>query len=361
MIQNTNLHQQYLDCKTEIDAAIAHTIATSSFITGPDVNAIERDFANYVGAEDCAGTGSCTTALLCAMRTMNLQPGDEVITTPLTFVATSEAIAIAGAVPVFVDIDPDTYLIDLDLVEQAITPRTRGILFVDLYGQCPDIDRIRKICDEHNLFMVEDAAQSLGNYYHGRPVGSFSDITCISFNPVKNLGAMGDAGCAVGNHELMEKIRMYRDHGRVARYDIIELGYNARIDNMQSAIVMAKLPKLQSWIERKQNICNYYTEQLSSVIKTPVLEPGNTHSWYVYVVQTNNRLSLQTYLHDNGIMTNIHYARPVHTQPAYKQWYRPCPVAEQACEEILSIPCWIGMTDAQVDYVADSILKWSRK
>ena len=361
MIPNVNLHEQYLDCKLEIDQAIAKTIATSSFITGPDVNSFEREFAAYTKSEDCAGTGSGTTALLCAMRAMNLKPGDEVITTPHTFVATTEAIIQGGGTPVFVDIDPDTYLINLDLVEQAITPRTKGILFVDIYGQCPDIDRLRSICTNHNLFMVEDAAQSLGNFYNGRPVGSLSDITCISFNPVKNLGAMGDAGCATGSQTLMEKIRMYRDHGRIARYDIVEIGYNARIDNMQSGIVMAKLPKLQSWIKRKQQICNYYTDRLSGAIKTPVTAPGNTHSWYVYVLQTANRDDLQTYLHQNDISTNIHYARPVHTQPAYQPWYSSCPVTEKICQEILSIPCWYGMTDAQVDFVADAILKWTKK
>lgn len=361
MISNTNLHQQYLDCKTEIDAAIARTIATSSFITGPDVNAFERDFARHFGAEDSAGTGSGTTALLCAMRAVDLRPGDEVITTPHTFVATTEAIVMAGGTPVFVDIDPDTYLIDINKIEEAITPRTRGILFVDIYGQCPDVNRIRAICDKHNMWMVEDAAQSLGNYYQGRPVGSLSDITCTSFNPVKNLGAMGDAGAALGSHELMERIRMFRDHGRIARYDIVEVGYNARIDNMQSAIVMAKLPKLADWIERKSRICNYYNERLEGVMKTPKLEPGNSHSWYVYVLQTKNRTDFQAYLHNSDISTNIHYARPTHTQPAYKEWYRPCPVVEAACEEIVSIPCWYSMTDAEVDYVADTILKWSRK
>jgi dTDP-4-amino-4,6-dideoxygalactose transaminase len=361
MISNTNLHQQYVDCKIEIDQAIAKTIATSSFITGPDVNIFEHDFARHFGAEDCAGTGSGTAALLCSMKAMNLKPGDEVITTPHTFVSTTEAIVLAGGTPVFVDIDPDTYLIDINKIESAITTHTRGILFVDIYGQCPDINRIRAICTEYDLFMVEDAAQSLGNYYQKKPVGSLSDITCVSFNPVKNLGAMGDAGAAMGSRKLMEQIRIYRDHGRVARYDIVKVGYNARIDNMQSAIVMAKLPKLDEWIERKSRICNYYNDRLNAVIKTPVLEPGNSHSWYVYVLQTKNRSNFQAYLHNNNISTNIHYAKPTHTQPAFKEWYQSCPVVEQACEEIVSIPCWYSMTDAQVDHVTDTILEWSRR
>ena len=351
----TNLHQQYLDCKSEIDLAIAKTIETSSFITGPDVTEFETAMSQYVGSEDCASTGSGTTALLCAIRAAGIKAGDEVITTPHTFVATTEAIVSVGAVPVFVDIDPDTYLIDLKLIERAVTKNTRAILFVDLYGQCPNIDKIRQLCDHYNLIMIEDAAQSLGNFWNDRPVGSLSDITCMSFNPVKNLGAMGDAGCVTGSRALMDRVRMYRDHGRIGRYDIVEIGYNARIDNMQSNIVMAKLPRLQEWIKRKQAICNFYNDSLGSIVKTPVLEPGNSHSYYVYVIQTKLRSKLQTYLNSVGIQTNIHYAKPAHTQPAFKSWYLPCPVTETACEEILSLPCWYSMTDQQVEQVVDGV------
>jgi dTDP-4-amino-4,6-dideoxygalactose transaminase len=351
----TNLHQQYLDCKVEIDQAIAKTIATSSFITGPDATEFEITMSRFVGSEDCASTGSGTTALLCAMRAADIGPGDEVITTPHTFVATTEAIVSVGATPVFVDIDPDTYLIDLELVERALTKNTRAILFVDLYGQCPNIDRIRQLCNHYNLVMIEDAAQSLGNFWMDRPVGSLSDITCMSFNPVKNLGAMGDAGCVTGSRALMDRVRMYRDHGRTGRYDIVEIGYNARIDNMQSNIVMAKMPRLQEWINRKRDICNFYTDSLGSIVKTPVLEPGNSHSYYVYVIQTNQRAKLQSYLNSAGIQTNIHYARPAHIQPAFKPWYRPCPITETVCEEILSLPCWYSMTDKQVEQVVDGV------
>ena len=351
----TNLKQQYLDCRPDIDRAIYECIDANSFITGPDVTAFESIFSKYVHSKDTATTGSGTTALLCALKASGLGIGDEVITTPHTFVATAESIVSVGATPVFVDIDPDTYLIDLDLVEQAITEKTKAILFVDLYGQCPNIDRIRALCNQHNLIMIEDAAQSVGNFYYDRPVGSLSDLTCISFNPVKNLGAMGDAGCVTGNKHLMDEVRKYRDHGRTGRYDIVEIGYNARIDNIQSNIVLAKLPKLQQWIEGKRRICNYYTKQLKDIVKTPVLEPGNSHSYYVYVIQTPHRDKLKAYLESKGIGTNIHYATPVHTQPAFKSWYQPCPVTEQACKEILSLPCWYSMNDKQIEYVVDSV------
>lgn len=353
-----NLHQQYLDCKSEIDQAIQETIDSSSFITGPDVSKFEKTFAQYVGAEDCASTGSGTTALICALRALGIGPGDEVITTPHTFVATTEAIVMVGATPVFADIDPDTHLIDLYLTEQAITPYTRAILFVDIYGQCPDMEHLSALRDKYDLYIIEDAAHSLGNTFLGRPVGSFADITCFSFNPVKNLGAMGDAGCAVGQKILMDAIRMYRDHGRTGRYDIVEVGYNARIDNMQSNIVLAKLPKLQQWLERKRTICAYYDMRLQNCVKTVKRQPGNSHSYYVYVIQTDQRDKLRAYLDTRGISTNIHYATATHQQPAYMPWYRPCPVAERTVQEILSLPCWYSMTDQEIDYVADSVTEF---
>lgn len=356
----TNLHQQYLDCKTEIDAAIAGVIASSSYITGPDVTKFETAFASYVGAEDCASTGSGTTALICALRSLGVGAGDEVLTTPHTFVATTEAIVVAGATPVFVDIDPYTHLIDLDLLEQQITNSTKAVLFVDIYGQCPDINRLRDIANRYNLFLIEDAAHSIGNQFNEQPVGSFADITCFSFNPVKNLGAMGDAGCCTGSKELMNRVRMYRDHGRTGRYDIVEIGYNARIDNFQSNIVLAKLPFLQSWLGRKRAIANYYTSTLQNTVSVPPIEPGNSHSYYVYVIQTANRDSLRSHLADCGIQTNVHYATTTHLQPAYKKYTKPCPNAEQTVQQILSLPCWYSMTDTEVEYVADSVRSWAQ-
>jgi dTDP-4-amino-4,6-dideoxygalactose transaminase len=351
----TNLQQQYQDCKQEIDAAIQDCLDRDSFITGPDVTQFEHVFAQYVGAEDVASTGSGTTALLCALRAAGVGPGDEVLTTPHTFVATPESIVMTGATPIFVDIDPDTYLINLDLLEKRINHKTKAVLFVDIYGQCPDMDRLRKICDDNDLIMIEDAAQSVGNFYNDKPVGSMSDLTCMSFNPVKNLGAIGDSGCVAGSKQLMDRVRMFRDHGRTGRYDIVELGYNARIDNIQSNVVLAKLPKLQEWIDKKRNICDYYTESLKSVVKTPAYQPGNSHSWYVYVIATAKRDELKQFLEEKGIGTNIHYARPCHTQPAFRDWYRPCPITETKGKQILSLPCWYSMSEDQVEYVVDSV------
>lgn len=351
----TNLHQQYLDCKTEIDQAIEKTIASSSYITGPDVTVFEAAIANYVGAEDCASTGSGTMALICALRAAGIGPGHEVLTTPHTFVATTEAIVMVGARPVFVDIDPATHLMDLHLMLARITSRTRAVLWVDMYGQCPDLDRMKEICVLNDLVMIEDAAHSLGTQWRGQQIGSIADLTCFSFNPVKNLGAMGDAGCVTGSRELMDRVRMYRDHGRTGRYDIVELGYNARIDNMQSNIVLAKLPKLVHWVNRKRAICSWYDERLSGIVKTIHQDPRVGQGHYVYVIQTPQRDALKQFLAERGIQTNVHYATTTHQQPAYQAWYSPCPVAEITVKEILSLPCWYSMTQDQLDHVARSV------
>ena len=351
----TKLHQQYLDCKTEIDAAIAGVIANSSFITGPDVTHFESTLAQYVGAEDCASTGSGTMALLCSLRAAGVGAGDEVLTTPHTFVATTEAIVMTGADPVFVDIDAETHLIDLDILETKITPRSRAVLFVDIYGQCPDMNRLRDICTRHNLLMIEDAAHSLGTQWQGQQVGSIADLTCFSFNPVKNLGAMGDAGCVTGSRHMMDRVRMYRDHGRTGRYDIVELGYNARIDNMQSNIVLAKLPKLTHWINRKRAISSYYNQQLKGVVDTVKLDSRVGQGHYVHVIQTPRRNELKQFLQQRGIQTNIHYATTTHQQPAYQQWYTPCPVAERTVNEILSLPCYYNLTQEECEYIVHSV------
>lgn len=351
----TNLYQQYLDCRDEIDQAIQNTISSSSFITGPDVTRFESIMSEYVGSEDCAGTGSGTTALLCALRASGVGSGHEVITTPHTFVATTEAIVSVGATPMFADIDPDTHLIDLDHVESLINQRTQAVLFVDIYGQCPDLDRMRGLCDRHGLVMIEDAAHSLGTQWKGQQIGGLADYTCFSFNPVKNLGAMGDAGCVTGSSTLINPVRKFRDHGRIGKYDIVDVGYNARIDNMQSNIVLAKLPRLTGWIRRKREICQHYNQEFKGLVKTLRQDPQVEQAHYVYVIQTDQRDALKTYLESKGIDTNIHYAVPTHIQPAFKKWYTPCPVAEQTVKEILSLPCWYSMSDAEIEYVTNCV------
>jgi dTDP-4-amino-4,6-dideoxygalactose transaminase len=351
----TNLYQQYIDCRQEIDQAISTTIASSSFITGLDVTNFEAVIADYVAAEDCASTGSCTTALVCSLKAAGIGPGDQVLTTPHTFVATTEAIVTVGAEPVFVDIDPSTHLIDLKLLEPAITGKTRAVLFVDIYGQCPDLDYLRKICDQYQLVMIEDAAHSLGGSWRENPIGSQADYTCFSFNPVKNLGAMGDAGCVTGTVTNMNRVRIFRDHGRTSRYEFSEAGYNARIDNMQANIVLAKLPNLQKWISRKQKIVEYYNQELQNIVKTISAQEDAAHGHYVYVIQSPRREDLKIFLETRGIGCNIHYATTTHTQPAFTQWYAPCPVAERTVQEILSLPCRYDLSDLEVEYIVKNV------
>ena len=356
MIPFTDLKSQYTEAKEDIDAAIQYCIEGNHFITGPVTDHFENVIAEYTGAEACASTGSGSTALLCALLACDIGKGDEVITTPHTFVSTSEAILQAGATPIFVDIDTD-YLININKIEEFITHKTKAILFVDTYGQTPDIDKLK----EYDLLLIEDAAQSFGAKYKGQRVGNLVDLTCFSFNPVKNLGAMGDAGAITGNKELIDKARMYRDHGRKDKWLYHTMGYNARIDNIQAKIIEAKLPYLDKWLESKREICTKYNEQLySDRFLLPCEAYDNTHSWYVYVVQLmegphlgleKTRDHFMEYMFDKGIQCNIHYRVPMTKQPAYKKYQADCDYANFVCDYIISLPCYHSLTNEQQDYI----------
>jgi UDP-2-acetamido-2-deoxy-ribo-hexuluronate aminotransferase len=356
----TDLPAQNAEARTAIDAAIKDYIDRASFITGPDVEHFERIIADYCGAEDCAATGSGTMALQVALLSCGIGPGMEVISTSHTFVSTPEAIINVGATPVMVDID-EYYNMDIELVEAAITDKTRAILYVSIYGQTPDVDRFRALADKYNLWLIEDGAHSFGTEYRGRRVGSLADLTCISFNPVKNLGAMGDAGCITGSVELIEKAKMYRNHGRNSKFVFEEIGYNARIDNIQCAVVEAKLPYFDGWLESKSKVCERYNRELEGVVQTPKSAPYITrHGWYVYVIEVNDRKSLRDFLHKRGIGTNIHYPIPNHQQPSFLPYFgdKPLPKLELAATRILSIPCYHTLTDEQQTYIIDAIKEW---
>ena len=349
----TDLPGQYEEAKKPIDRAIKNVLQTSSFITGPLVEKFEKEMTDYTGAEACASIGSGTNALICALRSV-IEPGDEVITTAHTFVSTTEAICVAGGVPVFVDIG-DYYCISIKDIKDRITDKTKAILFVDLYGQTPDIEQLRSTAKEHNLYLIEDAAQSFGSRYKSHMVGSLADLTCFSFNPVKNLGAIGDAGMVTGSKELIEKVKMYRDHGRTSRYEYQEVGYNMRIDNLQAMVVLAKLPYLKEWTRLKRDICNRYSEQLHKVVEVPLENPDSLHTYYVYVIKAAKRDQLQKFLKEKGIQTNIHYKTPTHTQPAYKKYHRHLPMTEAACDSILSLPCYHTLEIEDQDYIIKCI------
>ena len=349
-----DLYPQYEEIKTEIDLAIKDIITRSDFITGPTVEKFEKSICEYTGAEDCASIGSGTNALVCALKALGIGPGDRVMTVGHTFVSTTEAIVNVGAEPYFVDID-EFYHMDLREME-AFDNSLKAILFVDLYGQTPDIDKINEFANTFNLKVIEDAAQSFGSEYKGKKVGSLVDLTCFSFNPVKNLGAMGDAGAVTGSKELVDKVRMYRDHGRKTKFEYDTVGYNARIDNLQAVIVQAKLKKIDEWLDKKRQICRRYTEQLDDTVICPQEAPWSKHTYYVYVIETpeGTRDKLQQFLKDKGIATNIHYKFPTHKTKAFNTGI-DLPNTEYACDNILSLPCYHTLPEHHQDYIIKAI------
>ena len=349
-----DLYPQYEELQTEIDLAIKDIITRSDFITGPTVDKFEEHICEYTGAEDCASIGSGTNALVCALKALGIGPGDRVMTVGHTFVSTTEAIVNVGAKPYFVDID-EFYHMDLREME-AFDNSLKAILFVDLYGQTPDIDKINEFAKTFDVKVIEDAAQSFGSEYKGKKVGSLVDLTCFSFNPVKNLGAMGDAGAVTGAKELVDKVRMYRDHGRKTKFEYDTVGYNARIDNLQAVIVQAKLKKIDAWLDRKRQICRRYTEQLHDIVICPQEAPWSKHTYYVYVIETpeGTRDKLQQFLKDKGIATNIHYKFPTHKTKAFDTGVE-LPNTEYACNNILSLPCYHTLPEHHQDYIIKAI------
>ncbi len=355
-----DLKAQYQSIKPEIDAAMQRVVDNTSFILGKEVSQFEKDYATFCKAEHCVGMDSGTAALHLALIICGVKPGDEVITTTHTFVATAEVISVIGAKPVLVDIDPRTYNIDPNLIEGAITPRTRAIIPVHLYGQPAEMDPILDIARKHNLRVIEDAAQAHGAEYRGRRAGTLGDVACFSFFPSKNLGAYGDAGALVTNNaELAERARMLRNHGRVAKYKHLIVGYGYRLDAMQAAVLGAKLPHLDAWNARRREIADYYTELFTNLdLVTPYCPPHITPIYHIYAVRGKQRDALQKHLQAHGIETGIHYPIPLHLQPVYKNLGHKrgdFPVAEQVADEELSLPMYPELTDAQVQQIVEAV------
>jgi dTDP-4-amino-4,6-dideoxygalactose transaminase len=299
------------------------------------------------------------------MLACGVGPGDEVITAAHTFIATAEAISQTGARPVFVDIDPKTYTIDPRLVEDAITDRTKAIIPVHLYGQPADLDSLADIAQSRDLWLIEDAAQAHGAEYKGRRCGTIGDIACFSFYPGKNLGAYGDAGAVTSNDEsLLAKVRKLRDHGRTTKYEHDEIGYGERIDALQAAILAAKLPHLESWTELRRSHARQYSELLAgSSVATPIESADVRHVYHLYVVRTPHRDDLLAHLKRRGVDAGIHYPIPLHKQPAYaKQGYSSLklPISERASAEVLSLPLYPELTDAQILYVAEAVKEFAK-
>jgi dTDP-4-amino-4,6-dideoxygalactose transaminase len=355
-----DLKAQYQALKPEMDAAMQRVVNNTSFILGKEVAEFEKNFAAFSHAQYCVGTDSGTAALHLALLICGVQPGDEVITTTHTFIATAEVISVIGAKPVLVDIDPRTYNIDPNLIERAITPRTRAIIPVHLYGQPAEMDPILGIAHKHHLAVIEDAAQAHGAEYRGRRAGSMADIACFSFYPGKNLGAYGDGGAITTNNaEFAERARMLRDHGRRDKYSHQIVGYGYRLDALQAAVLGVKLPHLDAWNARRRAIADCYNGLLSGTdYVTPYVPSHITPIYHIYCIRARNRDGLLKHLKERGIDAGIHYPIPLHLQPVYENLgYHPgdFPHAEKAASEILSLPIYPELTDAQAGQIVEAI------
>lgn len=357
-----DLRTQYLALKPEIINAIEGVLDGMHLFLGPELHKFERSFADYCECLYGVGTSSGTDALALALRACDIGPGDEVITVSNTFIATVEAIALVGATPVFVDVDPQTYLMQWRQLEQAYTIRTKALLPVHLYGHPAEMEPILDFARSRDLYVIEDASQAHGAIYQGKRVGSFGDIACFSLYYSKNLGAFGEAGiCTTSSAALSEKMRMIRDHGSRVRYLHELMGVNARLDEIQAALLQVKLPHLESWNAARQSHAAFYTEHLFDVVESvPVVCSQASHVYCYYVVQVPQRDQFRLALEKEGIGTNIHYPTPLHLQPActvYGYTRGMLPVTEAVAERIVSLPMYPELTPAQLQFVVDTVKK----
>ncbi len=355
-----NLKAQIQPLREELDAAIRRVVDQCSFCLGPDTLQFEKDFARFCGVEHAVGFNSGTSALHVAMLLLDLKPGDEVITTPYTFASTSWAISYAGARPVYVDIEEATFNLDPRKIESAITPRTRAVVPVHLYGQPADMDPILEICRNHSLAVVEDAAQAHGARYKGKGVGTMGDSSIFSFYPGKNLGAFGEGGALVTRRADWDKrARSLREHGSTVRYHHDEIGYNYRMEGIQGAVLGVKLRYLSGWIQARQRIARRYHELLASTpLQLPAQAAYAESAWNLYVVRHPRRDELKAFLEANQIGCALHYPLPLHLQKCYAfLGHKPgdFPVSEKAGRECLSLPIFPELTDSEVERVAETI------
>jgi len=361
MIPFLDLKAQYLSIKPEIDAAVMKILESSQFVLGEEVAGFERDFAAYCGARHAVAVNSGTSALHLALLAAGVGPGDEVITIPFTFVATVSAICYTGATPVFVDIDPSTFTMDPSKLEEAITPRTKAILPVHLYGQMADMDPLLEIARRHDVAVIEDACQAHGAEYRGRRAGSVGVSGCFSFYPGKNLGAYGEGGIVVtSNDEHAKMIRMLRDWGQEQRYHHKLKGFNYRMEGMQGAILRVKLRYLEQWTEARRTHARHYSKLLAGWVgaEVPVEAPDRRHVYHIYAVRSADRDGLQRLLQAEGVHTGLHYPIPVHLQEAHADLGHTVgdfPESEAAARQVLSLPMFPEMTAVEVEQVAAAV------
>ena len=353
-----DLKAQFAPLEEEILGTIREILHSMHLFMGPHLTAFEQAFAAYCDASYCQGLGTGTDALVMALRACGVGAGDEVITVAHSFIATVEAIALVGARPIFVDVDPQTYTMDPAGVEARITPRTRALLPVHLYGQPADMDPLLAIAQQHGLHVIEDACQAHGATYHGRRAGSLGAAAAFSFYFSKNLGAYGEGGAVTTSDPAIDKaIRLLRNHGQAVRYYHDLIGTNARIDEIQAAVLGIKLRYLDEWNTRRRAHAAAYGRLLAGTpLGLPVAAPGREHVYHLYVVRAPERDRLQTWLQERGIGTGIHYPVPIHQQAACAEYDRPSlPVTEALAGEILSLPMYAELTEEQLAYIAGAV------
>lgn len=360
-----DLRAQYETIADELKASVLRTLDSQVFVLGPEVEAFEEEFAAFCGVSQAVAVNSGTAALHLALLALGVGPGDEVITVANTFIATAEAISATGARPVFIDIDPHTYLLDPALLEAAITPRTRAIIPVHLYGQVADMDAIRAVVGRRDIPVIEDACQAHGATYRGRRAGSLGTIGCFSFYPSKNLGAIGEGGMAVTDSPgLAAAMRTLRDHGQSRRYYHDVVGYNYRMSALQGVSLRVKLPYLDGWNARRRTRAQRYSSLLAELpVVTPVEAPTGAGVYHLYVVRVSDRDALREHLTARDIGAGIHYPAPIHLQRAYADLgYRPgsLPITEAVAGQIVSLPMYSELTDEQIDAVVEAIASYPR-
>ena len=356
-----DLRAQYRPLSSDLLRALEEVCESTGFAQGPATSEFEDKFAAYCGVDHCVSLNSGTSALHLALRCLDVGPGDEVITVSMTFIATAWAISYVGATPVFVDIDPIRRTLNPDKLEAAITPRTKAIIPVHLYGMPAEMDRIMAIAERHNVPVIEDAAQAHGAKYRNKRVGQFGQIACFSFYPGKNLGAYGEGGALITNDaSIAKRARSLRDHAQSQKYLHDEIGYNYRMDSFQGAVLAIKLKHLDDWNTARNNCARHYTELLKdSLYKLPAHSSDSESVWHCYVIETLERDRVRSALQDVGIQSAVHYPVPIHLQKAYAHLgYRSgdLPVTEELCEHCLSLPIYPELSKEKISRVASALL-----
>ena len=358
-IDFANLQLQYQTYKDKINDNLQQVLNKSNYILGEEVDILEKELQNFTGAKYAISCSSGTDALLLALMAMDIQPDDEIITTPFTWISTAEMTALIKAKPVFVDIEPDTYNMDANLIEAAITKKTKAIMPVSLYGQPADMNAIQAIADKYNLKVIIDGAQSFGSTYNNKTDSNLGDISTTSFFPSKPLGCYGDGGAVfTNNEEYANKIKLLRVHGQNKRYHHKYIGIGGRLDTMQAAILLAKLPYFKKELKDRQKVADHYTNSLSKILQTPVIKPNRSSAWAQYTLRVKNRDALQLKLKKNDVPTSVFYPIPLHLQECFQYLGHQqgnFPISEKASNEVMSIPMNPFLTDDQIDYVINML------